>query len=400
MLTRRPWAAAAAIAVSACAGAALAPTAAAASGPPPIAGRLARDFQSAWQITRGRGVTVAVLSTGVDGSVQTLAGAVTSGPDYVHLGKPPDITGTLVASMIAGSGPTLASPFGIAGLAPDAHILSVRVFPEDTEPGSAQFFASGRWEKALALGIRYAAAHGAAVIYTNDYGYGVTDALDTAVQYALSRGCVIIGDVGRARSLYPAISYPAGIPGVIGVNSVDLTGKRLARESMASQAVLVSAPGVTTPGTGPGSRLYLWWGDQVATAWAASAAALVKAEYPHLPPALVARAIAVSARGRPPGSYTTGIGYGVVNPAGAIAAAGRLAKLTMAAAPGRGAISGSGHFGAGPPGKISAVRHSPAKLAALSAVTVAGIACLALAVVPGFRWRRRRRLPAAAATPP
>src|SRR5260370_3153939 len=148
---------------------------------------------------------------------------------------------------------------------------------------------------------------------------------------------------------------------------------------MRSASVLVSAPGVTTPATGPGNLPYVWWGGRVATGWVASAAALVKAQYPHLAPELVARAIAVSARGRRGaghGRYKTSVGFGVINPAGALAAAGKLAKLTATAAAGQGAIWGAGHFGGGPPaGKISAVRHGPLLAAGLSAVTAAGLAC-------------------------
>ncbi len=373
------------------AGLGFAPAASAAAGPPSIARALAGDFQSAWQITRGHGVTVAVLSSGVDASVQTLAGAVTKGPDYVRLGQPGNIQGTLIASMIAGSGPTLNSPFGIRGLAPAANILSIRVYPDSQEGVGRKFFASSsRWVKALAAGIRFAAAHGAAVIYTDEMGYEVNHDLDSAVRYALARGCVIVATEGAAPSGSALTeSYPAGIPGVIGVNAVDLNGNLMKKYSMASASVLVSAPGVTTPATGPANQPYVWWGGPVATAWVASAAALVKAQYPHLAPALVARAIAASARGRPRGSYKASVGFGVINPAGALAAARKLAGLTAAATPGQGAVPAASHFGGGPPaGKINAVQHNLVAFAAFSAVTVAGFACLVLAVRLRLRWRR------------
>jgi hypothetical protein len=49
-------------------------------------------------------------------------------------------------------------------------------------------------------------------------------------------------------------------------------------------------------------------------------------------------------------------------------------------------------------GKIDALRHSPMKLAGLSALTAAGIACLVLAVLLGTRWRWARREPVAQVT--
>ena len=66
--------------------------------------RLAGDIRRAWQTTRGKGSTVAVLSSGVDPRVRTLSGHVSRGPDYFR-GRSKRLEGTLLASIIAGSGP-------------------------------------------------------------------------------------------------------------------------------------------------------------------------------------------------------------------------------------------------------------------------------------------------------
>ena len=78
-------------------------------------------IRSAWSTTQGKGITIAVIDTGVDGSVSDLAGAVTGGIDYSGQGaangeKPVgDATerdhGTMVASLAAGRGTS-----GAAGL--------------------------------------------------------------------------------------------------------------------------------------------------------------------------------------------------------------------------------------------------------------------------------------------
>lgn len=368
------------------------PSVAGASGSGSIAGQLGRDFQSAWQITRGKGVTVAVLSSGVDGSVPTLAGAVTTGPDFVRRGKPSLIFGTLVASMIAGTGPTLSSPFGIRGLAPDAHILSVRVYPDTDEAGSARFYGTPRSEKAFVNGVRYAADHGADVIYTDEWVYDASQAMDSAVQYALSKGIAVVAAVAPpASGDNYTVSYPTGIAGVVGVGAVGLNGKRL-KQYTARSMVLVSAPGIKVPATGPGDTPYLWWGSPVATAWVAAAVALVKSEYPHASPAIVARAIGMSARRHPPGGYDTSIGFGIINPAGALAATGQLVKLSAVATPGQGAVAPAGHFGGGPSAaRIEAIHHNLLDLAGFAAAILLGIACLGLAAALWTRGRRRAR---------
>ena len=129
------------------------------------------DFQSAQQITRGQGATVAVLSSGVDANVLGLGGAVTNGPNYVGFGSSTPVLGTITAALIAGRGPSLNDPIGIHGLAPGAHILSVRVLPEAGEPGANGFNHGLRWQHAMVNGVRYAAAHGAKVIYLQAQGY-------------------------------------------------------------------------------------------------------------------------------------------------------------------------------------------------------------------------------------
>jgi subtilisin family serine protease len=376
-------------AARAASGARAVPAAPAAPTSRPLAQQLADDFQAAWEITRGRGVTVGVLSSGVDASVPTLAGAVTRGPDYVRLGTPHDVVGTLMASMIAGSGPTADSPFGIRGLAPAVHILSVRVYPDAQDSGRRRFFTSARWATAMAKGIRYAARHSARVIEIDEWGENAGKAVRSAVIYALSKGAVVVAAQGPPTGeATNQVYYPAALPGVIAVGTVDLNGHRMAKYTAANATLCVSAPGVKTPATGPGGQPYLWWGSSVATSWVAAAAALVKARYPRLAPALVARAITVSARRARHGSKA-GTGFGVVNPAGALAAAARLSKLTATAAPGPDAVAVSKRFGGAPAAGINAVRLNPLKLAGFGAAVLVGVACLAVAALLPARLRRR-----------
>lgn len=132
-----PWPARTATAVPAARGtrSTLAARVSAAAALPSGAGsQLVKDVQKATAVADGSGVTVAVLSTGVDPATPGLTGKVSTGPDFTGSAHPVKVVGTLVADMVAGND----SPAN-AGLAPAARILSIRTSEESTEPGSSAF---------------------------------------------------------------------------------------------------------------------------------------------------------------------------------------------------------------------------------------------------------------------
>ena len=93
-----------------------------------------------------------------------------------------------------------------------------------------------------------------------------------------------------------------------------------------------------------------------AACYVAATVALIKQRYPQLSPALVARALAMSARYRPHGGYSPSVGFGVLDPNDAILDAGTLARLTVSAPGGApGTVAATAHFGGAPPGVISAL---------------------------------------------
>ena len=105
-----------------------------------------------------------MLSTGVDPSIPGLKGRVTVGPDYTGLSHPGRIIGSVVAGLIAGGG-SLGSQTVAGGFAPETRILSVRVDPDGDEPGASRFADSEDNDLIVGEGIRYAASHGAQVIF-------------------------------------------------------------------------------------------------------------------------------------------------------------------------------------------------------------------------------------------
>ena len=89
------------------------------------------NVPSVWADTEGRGVTVAVIDSGVNPHVSDLTGSVTTGPDYTGVSTSPSsqdwgVHGTWMASLIAGHGHGGGSS-GVIGIAPHARVLSIRV---------------------------------------------------------------------------------------------------------------------------------------------------------------------------------------------------------------------------------------------------------------------------------
>jgi hypothetical protein len=329
--------------------------AAAAYSPPSDAwARFQSDMNAAQGLATGNGVTIALLSTGADPTVPGLAGKVVNGPDYIF--KPQaasaGMLGTLTAAFFAGS-PGIA-----AGAAPGARILVVRTEPDSTEPGAQSFYNDQNTALRIeAEGIRYAAGHGAQVILL-DYGSQQGPALDlqSAVSYALSRKVVIVAPAFPTTGSHPSpYAYPQGFPGVIGVSPVMLPGGIAPTTPVSGQSnntVLISAPADAAP-VSDTMELDNFWS---AACYVAATVALIKQRDPQLSPALVARALAMSARYRPRGGYSPSVGFGVLDPNDAILDAGTLARLTVSAPGGApGTVAAAAHFGGAPPGVVSAL---------------------------------------------
>jgi type VII secretion-associated serine protease mycosin len=345
---------------------------------------------AAWPVTRGNGVTVAVLDTGVDASVPDLAGSVTAGPDEAAGAdppgyQPPHLHGTYIASLIAGHGSGTGRRSGVIGIAPAAKILSVRVILDNVEPGFGAFANESGNDGAIGNGIRYAVQHGAGVINMSLGSIAPSQNLRAALAYATAHGVVLVaaaGNDGTPQRGYTPFSYPAAIPGVIGVAAVSRNGARAAFSDDNSSVVL-SAPGVKVIGAGPGGSYLEADGTSPAAAFVAGVAALIRARYPRLTPFQVEQAMVSSATHRPAGDYSPATGFGEVDAPAALAAAGRLAG-----APAEPGLAASARFA--DPGPIPVVhrdRVSVAGYAAAAAVLV--LAFLVLAIAAAVRIRRR-----------
>jgi subtilisin family serine protease len=403
MLTARRIAARWAAAVAACA-----VVIAAALAAPPAGADVVRDQElwvldmvhapQAWNVTRGQGVTVAVIDSGVFPSVSDLAGSVISGPDLsgvsTRMSNPAwGVHGTWMASLIAGHGHAGGSN-GIIGVAPAAKVLSIRVVTDRGDPHFRRYQheSNAEVQQALAKAITDATTRGAQVI-SMSLGYGTASRqVRLALQNAYGHGVVVVASSGNSGASPVArhngqapYSFPADYPGVLGVGAVG-QGGRAASFSSDNLSVEIAAPGVKVPAQGRDGQYWLVSGTSPACAIISGVAALIRARYPHLAPVLVDQAITGTAQNEPPGGYDDRVGFGTVNAAAALAAAGRLSRDSTT---GHG-VPAAAHFGGGP-AAVPPVPVPPRGKTALAVYALLALCCLAVAGFAAAGLRRTRR---------
>ena len=297
-----------------------------------------------WAQTEGRGVTVAVIDSGVNPNVSDLTGAVTTGPDFTGVSTSPSssnwgVHGTWMASLIAGHGHD-GGGSGVIGIAPHARVLSIRVIPDRGDPnyGKYEREPENRIQQSLADGINYAVSHGVQVI-SMSIGYSApSGTVRQALQRAYDHGVVVIASAGNsggqadtAHNSGAPESFPANYPGVISVGAVNSSGD-VAGFSSDNLSVQVAAPGVSVPAQGRDGQY--WWvsGTSPACALVAGIAALIKSEYPGLAPDLVASALTTTTTDRPAKGYDSQVGFGIVDAEAALAKAATLDRSKPASA--------------------------------------------------------------------
>ncbi|MFE3854053.1 type VII secretion-associated serine protease mycosin [Streptomyces griseorubiginosus] len=345
----------------------------------------AMHTQEAWQTTKGAGVTVAVLDTGVENDHPDLVGNVLTGKDMIGFGAVRGQRswarhGTAMAGIIAGHGHGFDNADGVMGIAPEAKILPVRVILEDDDPARAK--ARNTRGNALAEGIRWAADHGADVINLSlgdDSASAHPEAgEDDAVQYALRKGAVVVASAGNGGEKGDHISYPAAYPGVIAATAVDKFGTRASFSTRRWYAT-VAAPGDDVVIADPDHKYYEGWGTSAASAFVSGAVALIRAAHPDLTPAQIKRLLEDTARNAPAGGRDDSRGFGFVDPAAALKAAARLKPESL-----QPAAYGEKYFGSGPD-----TAESDDDTASWAAPLAGGFG-VALLVTAVFLWRGRR----------
>jgi type VII secretion-associated serine protease mycosin len=277
-------------------------------------------IRSAWNTTRGEGVTIAVIDTGIDGSHPDLAGAVSGGTDFSGEGaatgqKPVGSSddsshGTMVASLLAGRGNGAS---GIIGVAPEADVLSISIGVGDPDADSDQQIADA---------VLWAVDNGADVINmsltrnTPDW----PRSWDDAFLYAMENDVVVVAAAGNRGSGTKAVGAPATMPGVLTVAGVDRQEQASVNASSQGITIGVAAPSEELVGAVPGGGYVIWNGTSGATPLVAGVVALVRAAHPDLDAANVINRLTATATPAGAKGVDPIYGFGLINAARAVSA--------------------------------------------------------------------------------
>ncbi|WP_019632964.1 S8 family serine peptidase [Actinomadura atramentaria] len=274
--------------------------------------------QKVWPVSKGAGVTVGVIDTGVDGQLPEFDGRLLPGWDTEGNGTDGRTDtdtqkdmfdkggfghGTGIAALIAANG----ARTGMIGLAPDARILPVAV----------------RDISGYIAGMNWAVDHGASVInisaaWHGNHGEGrCSKDLQDAVDKALEHDVVVVVGSGNYAGRY--FMEPGDCPGVLTVGAVGADIKPWS-DSTRHPSVDLAAPGVqigTLDRTGKVVRVN---GTSASTAFVSAIVALVRSKYPQMSAREVVQRVLATAKDVGPAGKDEQTGYGLVMPYRALTA--------------------------------------------------------------------------------
>ncbi|WP_406304773.1 type VII secretion-associated serine protease mycosin [Streptomyces sp. NBC_00885] len=275
----------------------------------------AMHAEEMWKVSTGKGVTVALIDSGVDATHPDLKGQVLRGKDFMSGASGDEWTdlqghGTSMAGIIAGTG-KMDGGNGAFGLAPGTKILPIRF--EDTDAQGSKQDQADEYQKPASEAIRFAADHGAKVINISQGVIHGSPELTSAVKYAIDKGSLIFAAVGNDGDT--DIEFPAATPGVVGVGAIGKDGKKI-EEAQYGPLVDFVAPGADIVGPcTKETRLCKSRGTSDATALAAASAALIWSKHPEWTNNQVLRVMLNTVGSPRSGEKRTDfLGYGTVRP--------------------------------------------------------------------------------------
>lgn len=197
---------------------------------------------AAWDCSRGKGVKVVVLDTGIDNTHPDLTANYRGGVSFVPGESPMD--GNSHGTHCAGTIAAAINGAGVVGVAPAASLYAVKVLSNS---------GSGNWSWLIA-GIDWCINNKMHILSMSLGGGSAPTALETMCNTAFSKGLLLVAAAGNAGPPPPGATSSVGYPGkyknVIAVSAID-SSNLIAGFSSRGPEVELCAPGVSVLSTIP-----------------------------------------------------------------------------------------------------------------------------------------------------
>jgi len=255
------------------------------------------------KIATGNNVLVAVIDSAIDASHPDVAGAIVETYDAVGRREPPHFHGTGMAGAIA-------AHQRLVGIAPGVRILAVQAFSGTTRQSPEAT------TRQILAGLEWAIRKGARVVNMSFAG-PYDPMLQLAMKNAAAKGVVLIAAAGNLGPKSPPL-YPAADPHVIAVTATDENDK-LFPGAVRGPHLAVAAPGVDVMVPAPEETYQLTTGTSVAAAHVSGVAALLIERHPSVDSATVLEVLTSTAKKLSPKGHDDQFGWGLIDPASALA---------------------------------------------------------------------------------
>jgi len=215
-----------------------------------------------WNSSRGAGIPVAIIDTGIDYNHPDLRPNVRGAISFVPGQSPMDVHGH--GTHCAGTVAAAINGAGVVGVAPAASLYAVKVLSNT---------GSGNWSWLIA-GIDWCIKRNIRVLSMSLGGASAPNALQTMCNTAFSKGLLLVAAAGNSGPNMNTVGFPGKYRSVIAVSAID-SGNSIANFSSRGPEVGLCAPGVNVLSCKPGGGYQNMSGTSMACPHVAGGAAVM-----------------------------------------------------------------------------------------------------------------------------
>lgn len=258
----------------------------------------------AWDSSRGKGIRVAVLDTGIDGLHPDLIANYKGGVSFVPGESPADGNGH--GTHCAGTIGAALNGIGVVGVAPAASLYAVKVLSNS---------GNGNWSWLIA-GISWSIANKMRVLSMSLGGGSAPGALEAMCNLAFAKGLLLVAAAGNSGAppagAPTSVLFPGRYKNVIAVSAID-SASALAPFSSRGPEVELCAPGVNILSTIPGGGYGLKSGTSMACPHVSGGAAVAWGAHRFANNVTIWNLLASTAFNLGPPGWDVNFGYGRID---------------------------------------------------------------------------------------